>query len=157
MITVGAEPTVTVSLALLVCPELSVAVMVMVCVPTWFDEGVHEKYPDELMLLFETDEPPKESLTEYEGFEKPEVTALKESVMPGVIELLGESDWIERDSGAVTVICSCTTAELPDESCTLMVSVCVPTSPLPGVHEKLPDELMLPPETDEPLNESLTL
>ena len=63
-------PTTIVCTAVAECPALSVTVMVSVCEPLSFAEGVHQNPPDELMVELETDEPEKESLIEKTGFVK---------------------------------------------------------------------------------------
>jgi hypothetical protein len=86
---------------------------------------------------------------------KPDATALNVTVCPGVTVELGESDWIDSEACALTVICSSTVAVSPCESLTVIVRLCVPTSLLFGVQLKLPDELMSPVEAVPLANESL--
>jgi hypothetical protein len=56
------------------------------------EEGAHEKFPDELMLLLEIVVPPKESLSEYVGLEKPDADARNVIVCPIFTFDPGESD-----------------------------------------------------------------
>jgi hypothetical protein len=129
----------------------------MTCVPSCAAlEGVQLKLPDEFMLLFDTLEAKKLSLTEYEGLVNPVVLTEKETGWPTVIVEPGERDSMETEGSALTVMDSCVVALSPCESLTVTVRLCVPTSLLVGVQLKSPDELISPLETLLPPKESLT-
>jgi hypothetical protein len=116
----------------------------MVCVPVSLVVGAHEKLPEEFMLLFEMEEPLSESLTEYVGVVNPAATTVNDSVCPLIMLELGESDWIESEGAELTVSVSCVVAVSPDESVTVMVRLCIPTSLLAGVQLNWPAVFMLP-------------
>lgn len=125
--TVAPEPpTVIVCVAVAECPEPSCTVTVIVCDPISFEFGVHEKLPEELILLFEIVVPPKESLSEYDGFEKPDADARNVIVWPTFTFEPGESDCMTTVAAELTVMVSVAFALWPEESLTSIVMVCVP-------------------------------